>query len=166
MKNNKIHRSLDLVVMTKKLIFTSVDVIYQSNNEGIQIWTPELEYHERIQPSLLYHPSHHLRWFGELFWHCSFDTLAYTWKNNIQHSRFWLRSVSFRHTSMKGFFNSTLSGSSAVFSRPRYGLVWMCMYSSQSTCVEVDWSGIKLNSIPFHSNTCGLRWIHMHPNKA
>jgi len=48
MKNNKIHQSLDLVVMTKKLIFTSVDVIYQSNNEGIQIWTPELEYHERI----------------------------------------------------------------------------------------------------------------------
>jgi hypothetical protein len=32
--------------------------------------------------------------------------------------------------------------------------------------VEVDWSGIKLNSIPFHSNTCGLMWIHIHPNKA
>ena len=42
----------------------------------------------------------------------------------------------------------------------------MRMYSSQSICVEVDWSGIELNSIPFHSNTCGLRWIHMHPNKA
>jgi hypothetical protein len=40
------------------------------------------------------------------------------------------------------------------------------MYSSQSTCVEVDWSGIKLSFIPFHSNTCGLKWIHMHPNKA
>jgi hypothetical protein len=40
------------------------------------------------------------------------------------------------------------------------------MYSSQSTCVEVDWSGIKLNSIPFHPNTCGLILIHMHPNKA
>jgi hypothetical protein len=26
------------------------------------------------------------------------------------------------------------------------GLVWMHMYSSQSICVEVDWSGIKLNS--------------------
>ena len=46
------------------------------------------------------------------------------------------------------------------------GLDWMRMYSSQFTCVEVDWSGIELNSIPFHSNTCGLRWIHMHPNKA
>jgi hypothetical protein len=40
------------------------------------------------------------------------------------------------------------------------------MYSSQSPCVEVDWSGINLNSIPFHSNTRGLRWIHIHPNKA
>ena len=45
-------------------------------------------------------------------------------------------------------------------------LVWMCMYSSQSTCVKVDWSEIKLCSIPFHSNICGLKWIHMHPNKA
>ena len=33
-------------------------------------------------------------------------------------------------------------------------------------CVEVDWSGIKLSSLPFHSNTCGLEWIHMHANKA
>ena len=40
------------------------------------------------------------------------------------------------------------------------------MYSSHSTCVEVDWSGIKLNSIPFHSNTCGFMWIHIYPNKA
>jgi hypothetical protein len=46
------------------------------------------------------------------------------------------------------------------------GLVWMYMYSSQSTCVKVDWNGIKLNSISFHSNTCGLRWIHVHPNNA
>jgi hypothetical protein len=46
------------------------------------------------------------------------------------------------------------------------GLVWMRMNSSQYTCVEVDWSGIELNSIQFHSNTCGLRWIHMIPNKA
>ena len=37
------------------------------------------------------------------------------------------------------------------------GLIWVRVYSSQSTCVEVDWSGIKLNSIQFHSNTCGLR---------
>jgi len=42
----------------------------------------------------------------------------------------------------------------------------MRMYSSQSTCVEVDWSGIKLNFIPFHFNICRLRWIHMHPNKV
>jgi hypothetical protein len=46
------------------------------------------------------------------------------------------------------------------------GLVWMCMYLSESTCVGVVWSGIKLNSIPMHSTTCGLKWIHMHPNKA
>ena len=45
-------------------------------------------------------------------------------------------------------------------------LVWMRMYSSQFTCVEVDWSRIELSSIPFHSNTCGLKWIYMHPNKA
>ena len=38
----------------------------------------------------------------------------------------------------------------------------MRMYLSQSTCVEVDWSGIKLSSIPFHSNTYGLKLIHMH----
>ena len=44
-------------------------------------------------------------------------------------------------------------------------LTEMRMYLSQSTCVEVDWSGIKLNFIPFHSNTCGLKWTHMHPNK-
>jgi len=42
----------------------------------------------------------------------------------------------------------------------------MRMYLSQSTCVEVDLSEIKLSSIPFYFNTCGLRWIHMHPNKA
>ena len=41
----------------------------------------------------------------------------------------------------------------------------MRMYSFQSTCVEMDWGGIKLNSIPFHSNTCGLRWIHMYPKR-
>jgi hypothetical protein len=46
------------------------------------------------------------------------------------------------------------------------GLVWMRMYSSKSTCVGVVWSGIKLNSIQMHSTTCGLKWIHMHPNKA
>ena len=46
------------------------------------------------------------------------------------------------------------------------GLIWMRMYSSQSTCVEVDWSEIELNFVSFHSDTCGLRWIHMHPNKA
>jgi len=37
------------------------------------------------------------------------------------------------------------------------------MYLSQSAWVEVDWSGVKLNFIPFHSNTYGL---NMHPNKA
>jgi hypothetical protein len=46
------------------------------------------------------------------------------------------------------------------------GFVWMHVYSSQSTCVEVDWSGIKLNFILFHSNTCRLKGIHMHPNKG
>jgi len=46
------------------------------------------------------------------------------------------------------------------------GLVWCACNSSQSTCVEVDWSGIKLSSIPFHSNTCELKRIHMYPNKA
>jgi hypothetical protein len=45
------------------------------------------------------------------------------------------------------------------------GIGWMRIYSSQSTCVEVDWSEIKLNSIPFHSNICRSRWTHMHPNK-
>jgi len=40
------------------------------------------------------------------------------------------------------------------------------MYSSQSICIEVDWSEIKLSFIPFYSKTCGLEWIHMHPNKA
>jgi hypothetical protein len=45
-------------------------------------------------------------------------------------------------------------------------LIWMCMYSSQSTYVDVDWSGIKPSSILFHFNTHGLRWIHVHPNKA
>jgi hypothetical protein len=29
----------------------------------------------------------------------------------------------------------------------------------------VNLSEIKLSSIPFHSNTRGLKWIHMHPNK-
>ena len=38
------------------------------------------------------------------------------------------------------------------------GLVWMHVYSLQSTCVEVEWND--------HFNTCGLRWIHAHPNKA
>jgi uncharacterized membrane protein len=46
------------------------------------------------------------------------------------------------------------------------GLVWMRMYSFQSTCVKVDWNEIKLNFISFHSNTRGLRWIHMHTNKT
>jgi hypothetical protein len=32
----------------------------------------------------------------------------------------------------------------------RLGLVWMHMYSSQSTCVEVNWIGIKLSSTPIH----------------
>jgi hypothetical protein len=36
------------------------------------------------------------------------------------------------------------------------------MYSSQFIRVEVDWSVIKLNFIPFHSNTCGLGLIRMH----
>jgi hypothetical protein len=35
-----------------------------------------------------------------------------------------------------------------------------------STCVEVDRSGIKLSSIPIHSNTYGSKWIHMYPKKA
>jgi hypothetical protein len=39
-------------------------------------------------------------------------------------------------------------------------LIWMCVYSSQSTCVEVDWSKIELNFIPFHSSLCELKWIH------
>ena len=42
----------------------------------------------------------------------------------------------------------------------------MRMYSSKSTCIEVDWSGIELNSILLHRNTCGLKWIYMRPNKA
>ena len=42
------------------------------------------------------------------------------------------------------------------------GLVWMRMYSSQPTYVEVDWSGIKLSFIQIHFNTCGLKWIHMY----
>jgi len=42
----------------------------------------------------------------------------------------------------------------------------MDVYPSQSTYVEVYWSGIKLSFIPIHSNTCGFKWIHMHPNKA
>jgi len=42
----------------------------------------------------------------------------------------------------------------------------MHMYLSQSICVEVDWSEIKLSSIQIHSNTCVLKWIDMHPNKA
>jgi hypothetical protein len=46
------------------------------------------------------------------------------------------------------------------------GLIWMRMYSSQSTCVKADWNRIKLNFIPFYSNTCGLKWIHLHSNKA
>ena len=41
----------------------------------------------------------------------------------------------------------------------------MCMYLSQSICIEVNWSGIKLNSILFHSYTYKLRWIHMHQTK-
>ena len=36
------------------------------------------------------------------------------------------------------------------------------MYSSQSTCVEVDSSGIKLSSIPFHSNT----WIEVDTHSS
>jgi hypothetical protein len=39
----------------------------------------------------------------------------------------------------------------------RLGLIWMRIYSSQFTCVEMDWSRIKLNSISFYSNTCGLK---------
>jgi hypothetical protein len=46
----------------------------------------------------------------------------------------------------------------------RLGFVWMRTYSSQSKYVEVDWS--ELTSIPFHSNTYGLKWIRMHPNEA
>jgi hypothetical protein len=29
----------------------------------------------------------------------------------------------------------------------------------------MDWSEIELSSILFHSSTCRLRWIHLHPNK-
>jgi hypothetical protein len=39
-------------------------------------------------------------------------------------------------------------------------------YSSQFTCLGVNWSAIELNFISFHSNPCGLRWIHARPNKA
>jgi len=39
----------------------------------------------------------------------------------------------------------------------------MHKYPYQSTCIEVE---IKLSSIPTHSNTCGLKSIHMHPNKV
>jgi hypothetical protein len=30
----------------------------------------------------------------------------------------------------------------------------------------MDWSKIILSYIPIHSNTYGLKWIDMHPNKA
>jgi hypothetical protein len=43
-----------------------------------------------------------------------------------------------------------------------WGLVWMCIYSSQAICVEVDWRGIKLSFILFHFNTCRLEWIHIY----
>jgi hypothetical protein len=35
------------------------------------------------------------------------------------------------------------------------GLVWMGMYSFQSTCVEVDWNEIKLNSFQYTNKTVG-----------
>jgi len=34
------------------------------------------------------------------------------------------------------------------------------------TCIEVHWSEIKLNFISVHSNTRGLKCIHMHLNKT
>jgi hypothetical protein len=43
--------------------------------------------------------------------------------------------------------------SDRIRDRIRLGLLWMRMYSSQSTCIKVDWSGIKLNfiqSTPIH----------------
>jgi hypothetical protein len=38
----------------------------------------------------------------------------------------------------------------------------MRMYSSQSTCIEVDWSGIKLSSIPPLQHICRLKSIHIY----
>jgi len=48
------------------------------------------------------------------------------------------------------------------------GLVWMLLDSSQSTCVGVDWIGVKFSSssTSIHLNTCGLMRIRLHPNKA
>ena len=42
------------------------------------------------------------------------------------------------------------------------------MYSSRSTCIEVDRSGIKLNYVSFYSNTYELNWkhIYIYLNKA
>jgi hypothetical protein len=43
--------------------------------------------------------------------------------------------------------------SDRIRDRIHLGLFWMRMYSSQSTCIKVDWSGIKLNfiqSTPIH----------------
>jgi hypothetical protein len=47
-----------------------------------------------------------------------------------------------------------------------WGLIWMCMYSSQPTCVEVNWSEIKLNSIPIYSNTYGSKSIHIRQSQS
>ena len=44
------------------------------------------------------------------------------------------------------------------------GLVWMHVYLLQSTCCSgLEW---KFNCTTIHLNICGLRWIHVHPNKA
>jgi hypothetical protein len=83
------------------------------------------------------------------------------WLRYVTSSKYHKDSlVALEHTKQKCRIKQALDRKNSL------GLVWMHMYSSQSTCVGVNWSGIKLNSIPVHSTTCGLKWIHMHPNKA
>jgi hypothetical protein len=85
--------------------------------------------------------------------------------------KFGLNSVNFRNVKCKIRFGSHWNRRMS----PKFRLIWsnpwtlrpclMRMYSSQSICVDEDWSGIKLNSISFYSNTYELTWIHVRASE-
>jgi hypothetical protein len=65
------------------------------------------------------------------------------------------------------FLTRATSRRQVILRKHAKGFVWMCMYSSQFTCVKVDWNGIKPSFIPIHFNTHRLKYtyIQIRPKK-